>query len=95
MMDELCCGLEMTRTELDTHANMPVVGKSAYVLEDTGCSASVSPYNPDYEPIELPIVNEALLFECKTTGDSFILVEKNTLLVDSMCVNLIPPFIMR
>ena len=55
----------------------------------------MSPYNPDYEPIELPIVNAALLYECKTTGESSIIMVKNALLVDSMRVNLIPPFIMR
>lgn len=84
MMDESGCGFEMTRTKLGTHANMPFVGKGAHGLEDNGRLASVSPYNPDYDPIELHIVNADLLYECKTTGEQFILVVKNDLLVDSM-----------
>ena len=87
--------LEMTRTKLDTHANMPVVGKDAYILEDAGHSASVSAYSPYYKPLELPIVNAALLYECKTTGEQYKLVVNNALFVKSMRVNLIPPFIMR
>ena len=39
---------DVCRTELDSHANMPVVGKGVYVLAHTGRNASVSPYNPDY-----------------------------------------------
>ena len=60
-MDALDCEFETTQTKLDIHANMLAVGKSAYILENNGLLASVSPHNPDYEPIELPIVNVALL----------------------------------
>ena len=40
---------EVARCELDTHANLPVIGGNAYVLAYTGRTASVSPYSPDYK----------------------------------------------
>ena len=38
-----------SRTELDSHANMCVVGECALVLIDTGKKADVSPFTPDYD----------------------------------------------
>jgi hypothetical protein len=35
-----------SRTELDSHANMPVVGRHAYIILDTGRVADVSPFTP-------------------------------------------------
>ena len=39
---------EVSRTELDSHANMPVIGRHAYVLAETGKTVDVSPFTPDY-----------------------------------------------
>ena len=39
--------------ELDSHANMPVVGKHAYIIAETGKKADVSPFTPDYKPLML------------------------------------------
>ena len=33
-----------SRTELDSHANMPVVGKHAYIIAETGKKVDVSPF---------------------------------------------------
>ena len=33
---------EISRTELDSHANMPVVGQHAYIISDTGRIADVN-----------------------------------------------------
>ena len=81
--------------ELDSHANMPVVGKNAYVLADTGRTCDVYAFTPNYEPIEVPIVDAALLYQCPYKGTSHILVIRNCLHVPTMTNNLIPPFIMR
>jgi hypothetical protein len=43
-----------SRTELDSHANMAVVGKHCYVLVDHGKTISVSPFSPEYKPLEVP-----------------------------------------
>ena len=40
---------EQSRTELDSHANMCVVGKCALVLSNTGKKADMSPFTPDYD----------------------------------------------
>ena len=66
--------MDESRTELDSHANMPVVGKNAYVLADTGRTADVSAYTPDYEPMELRIVDAAVLYECPYEGTAYVLV---------------------
>jgi hypothetical protein len=37
-----------SRTELDSHANMPVVGRQAFIISDTGRTADVKAYSQDY-----------------------------------------------
>jgi hypothetical protein len=51
---------EDSRTELDSHANMPVVGKFAYVISNTGRIADVKAYTPDYDTMQIPIVDAAV-----------------------------------
>jgi len=84
-----------SRMELDTHANMPVVGNKAYILSDTGRTASVSAYNPTYPSQCIPIVDAAVLYQDPSQGREFILVLRNALHVPSMTNHLIPPFLMR
>jgi hypothetical protein len=38
---------ETSRTELDSHANMPVVGRHTYIISHTGRVAEVNPFTPD------------------------------------------------
>ena len=45
-----------SRTELDSHANMPVVGANAYVLADSGKNIEVNLYTPDYKAMSVPMV---------------------------------------
>ena len=84
-----------SRTELDSHANMPVVGKNAYILAEHGKTISVSPFSPDYKPLDVPMVDAAVQYDCLYEGKSVILVLRNALHVPSMNHNLIPPFMMR
>jgi hypothetical protein len=51
---------ESSRTELDSHANMPVIGWHAYLISDTGRIADVNPFTPDYNSIQVPIVDAAV-----------------------------------
>ena len=83
-----------SRTELDSHANMPVIGKHAFVISYHGKTADVSPFTPDYEPMVIEIVDAAVLYECPYTGKEYILVICNVLHVPSMNNNLLPPFIL-
>ena len=84
-----------SRTDLDSHANMPVVGREAYVLADLGKTRDVFPFSPDYKPLKVPMVDAALKYECPFDGKVYILVIRNALYVPSMDYNLIPPFMMR
>ena len=84
-----------SRTELDSHANMPVVGKHAFIISDTGRIAEVKAYTPDYDAMQVPIVDAAVKYECPYSGSTYILVIRNALHVPSMTTNLIPPFMLR
>eukprot|EP00957_Ditylum_brightwellii_P106829 8149859-Ditylum_brightwellii.AAC.1 len=63
-----------SRTELDSHANMPVVGKHALILSHTGRVADVNPFTPDYKSMHVPIVHATFKYECPYTGEASILV---------------------
>ena len=84
-----------SRTDLDSHANMPVVGKHAHIFRYTGKTASVSAFSPDYDPLKTKIVDAAVLYQCAHTGTAYLLVIMNALYVPSMNNNLISPFILR
>ena len=74
---------------------MPVVGQHAYVISDTGKMADVTPYTPDYEPMQVLIVDAAVQYDCPYSGQSYILVIHNALHVPMMRNNLLPPFMLR
>ena len=74
---------------------MPVVGRHAYVISDTGKLADVSPFTPDYASMQIRVVDAAVQYDCQYTGKSYILVIRNALHVPAMKHNLLPPFILR
>ena len=39
------------RKELESHVNMVVVGRHAYILNSSGRTAQVSPFTPEYESL--------------------------------------------
>ena len=84
-----------SRTELDSHANMPVVRKEALIVEQYGKTVEVSPFTPDYKPIKVEVVNAMVQYDSPLDGREYMLVIRNALCVPSMSNNLIPAFIMR
>ena len=86
---------ELSRTELDSHANMPVIGKNAYILSKIGETVDVAPFTPDYKPISVELVDAALKYECPYSGEVKILIIRRGLYVPSMTHNLFPPFMLR
>ena len=83
---------ESSRTELDSHANMPVI---AYILSKIGETVDVAPFTPDYKPISVELVDAALKYECPYSGKVKILIIRRGLHVPSMTHNLLPPFMLR
>ena len=83
------------RTELDSHANMPVIGMNAYILSKIGETVDVAPFTPDYKPISVELVDAALKYECPYSGEVKILIMRRGLYVPSMTHNLLPPFMLR
>ena len=65
---------ESSRTELDSHANMPVIGMNAYILSKIGETVDVAPFTPDYKPISVELVDAALKYECPYIGKVKILI---------------------
>ena len=49
--------------ELNNHANMPVVGKYAYIIAKTGKKVNVSPFTPDYQPLTVPLVDATVRYD--------------------------------
>ena len=45
---------EESRTELDSHANMAVIGRHAYILAETGKMVEVNPFTPTCRILGLP-----------------------------------------
>ena len=86
---------ESSRTELDSHANMPVIGMNAYILSKIGETVDVAPFTPDYKPISAELVDAALKYECPYSGEIKILIIRRGLHAPSMTHNLLPPFMLR
>ena len=84
-----------TRTELDSHANMAVIGKYVYVQNETGDTVEVNPFTPEYKAITARVVDAAIRYDCPYEGQSYILIIRNVIHVPSMENNLIPPFLLR
>ena len=85
--------VQKSRTELDSHANMPVVGSESFIISHTGKTTEEHPYSPEYEVKIIPIVHAAVKYESKYTELEYVLVIRNVLYVPTMNNNLIPPFI--
>ena len=85
-----------SRTELDSHANMVVLGSDCFIFENTGRSCTVHPFSSDLGSArDVPIVDAALAYDCQYTGETIILLVRNALYIPTMENNLIPPFVMR
>ena len=76
-------------TELESHDNMPVVGKNLYVLSDTVQTEDINSFTPDHKTLVNPVVDVAIKYECPFEGTYFPLVIRNALHVTSININLI------
>jgi hypothetical protein len=83
-------------TELDSHANMAVVGNGVLVISKSGMSATVTPFLSDIPPMEdVEIGDVAMAYDDPIRGTTYLLVMRNALLIPTMDHNLLPPFLAR
>ena len=54
--------------ELNSHANMPMVGKYAYIIAETGKKVDVSPFTPNYQPLTVPLVDAPVRYNNPYNG---------------------------
>ena len=53
------------RSELDSHANMVVIGKHSFVFESTGKTCNVKPFCDELGMAkDIPIVDAAIAYDC-------------------------------
>ena len=87
---------EVGRTDLDSHADSPVVGMNAKILSYTGKHVNVWGFTKALgSRSKVPVVNASVTYTCEYTGESVILLINNALYFDDMRHNLIPPFMVR
>ena len=82
--------------ELDSHANMVVIGAHGTIIKKTGKYADVNGFSSEIGTMSrVPIVDAVLAYDCPISRKTNLLVARNALFVQSMNHNLIIPFIMR
>ena len=85
-----------SRSELDSHANMIVLGKNALCLTPQGKKmARVAAFSPTLEPMNIPVVDACIKWNNPLTGKNHFLPFEDALYVEQMDHNIIPPFLLR
>ena len=84
-----------SRTDLDSHANMPVVGQNFYILSDSENFAEVNAFSPEYETKKILIVDAAVQCNFPHSIMTYIPVIHNALYVTSMTNTTTPPFMIQ
>ena len=85
------------RSELDSHANMVVLGRNCFVFDGIhGKTCDVEPFDPTLGTVKkVPIVDAAIAYDCPFQNKTFVLIIRNALHIPTMEKNLLPPFILR
>ena len=87
----------ISRTELDSHTNMVVVGNNCLVVDwINGKTCDALPFDPSIgTSTSVLVVNTALAYDCPFTHTTYILIARNVMYLKTLKHNLIAPFIMR
>ena len=66
--------------ELDSHADSPVAGRTAYVIEKLSRQVKVSGFTDALgKPMLVDVVNAAVVYDCMMTGISYVIILQNAL----------------
>ena len=68
------------RTELDSHADMIVLGAHAFIFDSTNRTCNFQPFDPSLGTAsKIPIVDGAVVYEYPYTGEIYVLILRNAL----------------
>ena len=82
--------------QLDSHANMVVLGKHCYIIAKQDDKCEVSAFVGDVGTLKsVDVVDACLAYDCIKTSRTILLVFRNALYIPNMKHHLIPPFILR
>lgn len=81
--------------ELDSHADVAVLGANCRVFQETNKTVQVSGYDPALGTVERKIVSGCFAYDDPDDGECKILIIHQGLYVPTMPNSLIPPFQMR
>ena len=83
-------------SELDSHANMVVLGQHCYIISSSDRHAEVNAFPREVGRMKgVPTVDAAIVYDCSYSMKTYLLIVRNAFYVQSMTNNLIPPFITR
>ena len=76
---------------------MPVVGRNCLIIDGVkGRTCNAVPFDPSIGVAkEIPVVDAALAYDCPFTHQTYILIIRNAMHINSLNDNLIAPFILR
>jgi hypothetical protein len=81
--------------DLDSHADMAVLGSNCIVLEETGRTIDVFSYDPKLGSTERKVVSGTFAYDDPDTGRVVLLIVHQGLHIPHLTYSLIPPFQMR
>ncbi|HSN24565.1 MAG TPA: hypothetical protein VLS45_10475, partial [Methylomicrobium sp.] len=81
--------------DLDSHADMAVLGSNCYVFEDTGRTVNVFSYDPSMGSVTRNIVSGCFAYVDLDTGQVKLLIVHQGIHIPHLPYSLIPPFQMR
>ena len=85
-----------SRTELDSHANMIVVGRHCTVFDSLGKTCTVNAFSESAGKLNnVPIVDAVIAYDCPYKAKTYLLLMRNVLYIPELEINLLPPFIVR
>jgi hypothetical protein len=79
---------------MDSHANMAVAGRDCTIIAKSGHYATVTPFSSDLPVMKrVEIGDVEIAYNDPFSGETFLLVMRNALLIPSMDHNLLPLFL--